>query len=425
MATIYYKIFKHHKRADGTYNVKYCLTHKGKQVYAASPYSVSDKQLIKSSMTIRDMPVLYSVMREIDQMSVRLQELGMAITRMGAKEVLQHITTAGDDAASDAIDFIAFCRRHVEGLKRAGRDGTARALQPVVNNLIDFFGSEVVLVTDITSRELRRFEEYLSKPRRITRKNQFGEDVTTQRPALTQSGLHTTMRDLRVLFNACRREYNTELHTAIPNYPFDYYKIPKPGLSRQRGGDLSAADVALIRDTRARPLSRKELARDIFMLSFYLCGMNAKDIFEQDWTLKDGRLTYGRAKTKGRRSDGALISVAVPEPAAALLARYTKRYLHNRYSGYDTFLTAVGKGMRELPAGSSGEGITFYHARHTFASLAFNKCGFSKDEVAAALNHVDRSLRVTERYIAVDWSVIDRVQNGVLALLPAADDDVV
>jgi|GEM_PF-3903082 len=129
MATIYYKIFKHHKRADGTYNVKYCLTHKGKQVYAASPYSVSDKQLIKSSMTIRDMPVLSSVMREIDQMTVRLQELGMAITRMGGKEILQHITTAGDDAASDAIDFIAFCRKYVEWIVSEVQDVSELAQQ--------------------------------------------------------------------------------------------------------------------------------------------------------------------------------------------------------------------------------------------------------------------------------------------------------
>nr|WP_255480233.1 hypothetical protein [Mucilaginibacter sp. E4BP6]NYE66977.1 integrase [Mucilaginibacter sp. E4BP6] len=34
-------------------------------------------------------------------------------------------------------------------------------------------------------------------------------------------------------------------------------------------------------------------------------------------------------------------------------------------------------------------GITFYWARHTFATLARNKCRMSKDDVAQVLNHVD------------------------------------
>lgn len=415
MATIYYKIFKHHKKADGKYNIKYCLTHKGKQVYISSQHNVSDKQLIKTSMKLRDDKVLAEVLAEVVALERKAGLLGVGIEHMTAKEVLQHITT---DVAPDQIDFIAFCRRHIAALKASGRDGTARSLQPVVNHLVDYFGSESVPVTEITSKALRGLESHLSRPGRIIRINQFGDEVSTSRPAMGQSGLHTTMRDLRVLFNACRREHNTELHTAITHYPFDFYKLPKAGQPRKRGGDLSTDDVARIRGLMARQASRKELARDMFMLSFYLCGMNAKDIFGREWDIVDGRITYGRNKTRGLRSDGAIISVAVPEPAAELLDHYTARNLANRYAGYDTFLKAITKGMSEVSA-DIGKDITFYHARHTFATLAHNKCGFSKDEVAAALNHVDQSRRVTERYIARDWSVVDKVQAGVLGLLPA------
>lgn len=111
-----------------------------------------------------------------------------------------------------------------------------------------------------------------------------------------------------------------------------------------------------------------------------------------------------------------LAEVVALERKAGLLDHYTARHIANRYVGYDTFLKAITKGMSEVSA-DIGKDITFYHARHTFATLAHNKCGFSKDEVAAALNHVDQSRRVTERYIARDWSVVDKVQAGVLGLL--------
>ena len=46
--------------------------------------------------------------------------------------------------------------------------------------------------------------------------------------------------------------------------------------------------------------SRHNLARDVFMLSFCLWGTNAIDLYECT-DLKNGRLTYNRAKTKDRR----------------------------------------------------------------------------------------------------------------------------
>jgi integrase len=61
------------------------------------------------------------------------------------------------------------------------------------------------------------------------------------------------------------------------------------------------------------------------------------------------------------------------------------------------------------------ENLNYYSARHSFASLARNECRFSKDDVAAALNH--SSSTITDVYIAKDWKIIDDVQSGVLALL--------
>jgi hypothetical protein len=44
MSTLHVKVFKHHKKGDGTYNVKIELYHR-KQVYLDTDHYVSDKQL--------------------------------------------------------------------------------------------------------------------------------------------------------------------------------------------------------------------------------------------------------------------------------------------------------------------------------------------------------------------------------------------
>ena len=66
-------------------------------------------------------------------------------------------------------------------------------------------------------------------------------------------------------------------------------------------------------------------------------------------------------------------------------------------------------------------GVTFYWARHTFATVARNDCRVSKDDVALALNHVDEGNRVTDIYIAKDWRIVDEVQEKVLDKLKAKE----
>src|SRR3546814_9412795 len=61
--------------------------------------------------------------------------------------------------------------------------------------------------------------------------------------------------------------------------------------------------------------------------------------------------------------------------------------------------------------------LDFYHARHTFADWARNICRFSKDDVALAMNHVDKRNKTTDIYISANWDIVDEVQEGTISLL--------
>ena len=88
------------------------------------------------------------------------------------------------------------------------------------------------------------------------------------------------MRDLRILFNAIRNFYNVEDMglTIVTHYPFKKYKLVRP--TENKKPKLAIKQVIAIRDFEAKAGSRMELARDLFMLSFYLCGMNAVDLYK-------------------------------------------------------------------------------------------------------------------------------------------------
>lgn len=410
MATLYYKIFRHHQKADGKINVKICLTHKGKQVYYSTTHHADKKQL-KRDMTIKDNVLLRDVLADVERMERKLSSLGTGIEHMAAKDLLEVISRVEDNGSPD---FIAFCREHINAIRSEGREGYYRALKSTVYSIIDYFG-ESYPATGITSDKLKGFEKYVASSRTIQRQDQFGEVRTRKIEGASINGVYWIMNGFRVLFNACRAKYNKENSMLIPNQPFTYYKMPRLVKIRKKGNDLSVDDLVTIRDVELTGV--RAIGRDIFMLSFYLCGINAKDIWDSDWTMEDGRLSYNRSKTKGRRRDEAFMSVRVHDQAAELIDRYCTGMLRRRYKTYETFLRAVSNGLKSVAATLELPDITFYHARHTFAALARNTCGFSKSEVAEALNHVDGSFAATDAYLPEDWSRVDRIQEAVLALI--------
>jgi len=238
---------------------------------------------------------------------------------------------------------------------------------------------------------------------------------------LSDSGLHNHMRDLRTLFNAACNMYNNEdlgIYR-IKHYPFKKYKVGSAPLTKKRNNTLE--EVIAIRDCNTKPGSRAELAKDIYMLSFYLCGMNSVDLYHLTKNdIRNGRIDYNRAKTQGRRKDNAFISIKVIEEARPLLEKYVEK-LSMRYSTHGVLDTALSQGMKQLRKLTGIPGATIYWARHTFATVARNACRISKDDVSLALNHVDDEHRTTDIYIEKDWSIVDDVQIKVIGLLRSLD----
>jgi integrase len=229
------------------------------------------------------------------------------------------------------------------------------------------------------------------------------------------------MRDLRTLFNAACGKFNNEdlgIHR-IKHYPFKKYKVGSAPLTRKRNNTLD--DVRMIRDCNTKAGSRAELAKDIYMLSFYLCGMNAVDLYQlTKKDIRNGRIDYNRSKTQSRRKDNAFISIKIIEEAKPLLDKYVDK-LSGRYSTYGILDYALSHGMKQLRKLAGIPEVTIYWARHTFATVARNTCRISKDDVALALNHVDNDHRVTDIYIEKDWTIVDEVQSKVICQLRNLD----
>lgn len=214
--------------------------------------------------------------------------------------------------------------------------------------------------------------------------------------------------------------------------PFKRVEIPKVPVTRKR-----AISTDLLRKFSELPYSlimqpgtnRYNLAKDVFLLSFCLIGMNAVDLYTCT-DLKKGRITYQRTKTKNRRADKAEISVRIEPELKALMKKYKDHTgqrvfnFYKLYSSVDSFTAAINKGLKKIGDDLGIDDLEFYAARHTWATIASNEAGVDKYTVHTALNHVDENMRVTDIYIAKSWDSIDAANRKVLDYVKLSLDDV-
>ena len=411
MATVSAKVYEHHKKADGTYNVKVCVHHKSERKFIDTNHFVVKKQLTKD-LKIKDPFIADKVEQQLRDYRKMISDLDDRLDYFTAESLRDYLRDKDED-----VDFINFCTQHIERLKKEGRSGSAKNQAVIRNSLVDYFKRPSVSIKEINSNMLMAYERYLRSERIMTRYNQDRKPVVKTEKGLSDSGLHNHMRDLRTLFNAAREVYNNEdlgIYR-IKHYPFKKYKVGSPPLTKKRNNTLE--QVLTIRDCETIPGSRAELAKELYMLSFYLCGMNAVDLYrltERD--IRNGRVDYNRSKTEGKRKDNAFISIKIVEEAKPLLEKYLGK-LPERYSSANCLNWALSKGMEQLRKLTEIPDLTLYWARHTFANTARNDCRMSKDDVALALNHVDEGNRTTDIYIAKDWKIVDDVQRRVIAQL--------
>jgi hypothetical protein len=403
-------------RKDKTWNVKIRIGHRKKESFIKTRIFVEKWQLDKGH-NIKDKNTL-DLLRPLEKKYQQAIDGMDDLDEMTAGDIKERLLTIEKDALdkkrkSNQIDIIAFTRQYIEKKTKAGKASSITGVKTVLYSLIDYFQTEVVSISDINFKFLTAYEAYLRSERIVKRNYRATKSREIILPPINDSGLHNHMRDLRLIFNEARTYYNDEDTGTIKifHYPFKKYKVGHAPLTAHRNRTIN--EIKRIRDADLEPASRSEMARDLFMLSFYMVGMNASDMFELPVKIGE-RLNYNRAKTRGRRKDKAFISVKVVDEARLLLDKYAGT-LQKRYANKAGLNAAINHGLKKVSEVSGVPNIDFYDARHTVGSEARNTCRFSFEDVQIALNQKERT--VTDTYVAPDWSTVDRVQLAVIKLL--------
>ena len=405
MLTIKAEVQQDKQRSDGTYNVKVRFTLDRKVKRLSTNLFVTQQDLTKSFKFKENT----SIKKEIDSLVFYYREqcekLHLDRSKYTLDEVVDFLN--GEQTKQQTIDFIKFSREWIASTTIKGAPNYTSAL----NALIRFIGKEELDVNLITLDFLENFKAFLNKEREVRIKKLIaqGKRVPSNR------SLSLYLVSIKKLFNEAKKKYNKKDKNLIliPHSPFEDFTIPKQEATRKR-----AISTDIIKQIWKLPYKdmkkgykatcRYNLAKDCFILSFCLMGINSADLYNAT-EMKGNTITYYRTKTKDRRLDNAKMVVDVPQIVLPLIEKYqdkTDKRLFNFYQYYADekgFNKAINYGLKEIGAILEVDDLEYYAARHSWATIALNKVGIDKYVVHAALNHIDDSMKVTDIYIERDF----------------------
>lgn len=292
-------------------------------------------------------------------------------------------------------------------IARRGKEKTRQVYEMTLRKMGGYCDVGSLRFADISVGWLRDFEHWLGATCSVNTR-----------------GIH--LRNIRAVMNAAIDE------GVMPAdlYPFRRFKIKKEETMKR---SLSVCDLRRLRDYPCEGWQRKYV--DVFMLSFYLAGINLVDLMGLPPLGADGVIRYRRSKT------GVLCQLSVPPEARAIIERYRGderllwfgERLKPGAEGWHDWLHRFNEGLQKV--GPSGymyvrrkgrcggkqrvkvynalfPELTSYWARHTWATLAA-EIDVPDAVIDAALGHRS-ACRMADIYIRRDARKVDEAVRRVI-----------
>ena len=351
MATIKLAVLKHTKSKDGSYKIRISIGHRSETHYIVTSYSVNALSEFDNGIVVR--------VPNAHEINIKLRNL-----LNDYEERLERIESPEDYTCKELRDLLKSMRTHSskvtfkqvseqyqKELIEDGRGSYAGMLQNSLRLFFEFTGGDVFL-SEIGTITISEFERWL------------------KRKGVSQTYISMTLSMTRTIVN---RAIRMQLVT-YSVHPFTYWKRPA---DPERELDISVEDVRAIRDAQPR-LKKQRIARDIFMLSYYLGGINLIDLLEIDFR-GVSVLEYTRHKSRNMKLSDKRISFTLQPEAKELISKWMNRNTGRLDFGYKfsykNFLAYVTRSIKSLAKDIDIQDyrkVCYYTARKSFVQHGFD-----------------------------------------------------
>ena len=413
MANLYYYLDMRRPAKDGRGRLKIALQHKKSMGYKSLDVTLlpDEWDATKNQVTGRldkkflniEIRTTYTKMAAGLERVMRRTDYEILSAQQIVDMIARNADTVDEPSDLDYVlpvynEYITLCRK----------TSTAKVYKSSLNNLIEFCQGDIDTLTfrQINVAWLRRYQNWLFNERNME-----------------VNGANVYLRNLRTIFN-----YALQNQFTSARYPFKDIDMSTTE------PDKRTVEYKKFLEWASHPApDSRDFYRDLFMLSFYLCGIRPVDLLHvKREQVQEGRLVYCPEKLNGRTK----LSIKIEPEAWELIRKYEgKEYLINimeSRTDYRAFMQHWNKAIKSIgtdevkeKVGRNGKHyqvikhhgivpyITIYYSRTLWATYAYNELDIPMDTISQALGHKS-GLKVTNFYVKRDTKRVDEANRKLI-----------
>ena len=379
MTTIKLAVLKHTRAKDGTYKIRISVGHQSETHYIVTKYKVTSFSHFQNGMVVNqpDAPAINIKLRKLlndyDERLERIYDPDQ-YTCQQIRDLLKNMRPH-----QTGVTLRQLTEQNIEDLIKDGRTTTAKMRRGFLDKFMEFAGGDVLLES-ITPQTIDNYTRWICA-------NGIGIAYEGMLLNMVKTILNLAIRDGLIRYDV---------------HPFAYCKIRN---AEPRELDISVENTRKIRDFET-PYKGERKARDLFMLSYYLGGINLIDLLAYDFRDKT-ILEYIRTKTRNKKKTNRTVSFTIPPEAQSYIDKYmnkkTGRLNFGNKGTYETFKNIVTRDIK-LIAKKAGikdwKRCCYYTARKSFVQHGFD-LGISLEVLEYCIGQSMKSDRPIFNYLKI------------------------
>lgn len=364
---------------ESKYNIKIRVIHLGKTRDISTKFYI-DKDCINNKTGKINIKYTNhaSLNLELARIIGKYEEISYKHLHLNCQELVNIIKNHNENHE----DFLEYAKKQQENFSKNGQKNSSELVKYTIVTLKKFLKRNDLSFQEINFSFLSRFESFLIQKQ------------------LQTNSISIYLRNIRTIFNKAIDENIIGLEY----YPFRRFKIKSERTIKR---NLEIETIRTLKNANVK--GRKAFARDMFLLSFYLIGINLVDLYY----LKE---IYNHTVIYKRKKTGKNYIVFLLPQARKIIEQYpsTTNVLNvsEIYCNVENFRKAVNVGLKDLCKELKlNIKPTSYYARHSWATIA-SDLDIPKETISAALGHEIGS-KTTAIYIDYDMKKVDKANEMV------------
>ena len=400
MATIKLAVLRHTKAKDGSYKIRISIGHKSETHYIVTRYRVQSLANFVNGTVVGQPDANYinvklrNLLNDYDSRLDNIPNIG----DLSCEQLRNTLRDMRSGYSSPTI--MAIADEYIAQLRKENRHSYARMIHYMLQKFIEYCHGDVYL-SNITTATIDGYAHHLrSKGRSLAYQNM----------------LMVTVRTL----------VNRAIKMQVVKYdvhPFHYWRQIQ---ADPRELDIPVEELRKFATYTTRYKSRQR-AVDLFMLSYYLGGMNLVDMLNYDFRGYKERpmLRYVRQKTKYKKQSNQHVEFTIQPEAYPIIDKYmnpkTGHLLEVTNSRYRSCLNYIDLALRRTAEILVVEyRVSYYTARKSFVQHGF-ELGIPLETLEYCIGQSMKTNRPIFNYVKIMRQHADEAIRKILDQLKTAE----